>query len=291
MLRSMTGFGKAEHTFSDAGVRVEIRSLNGKMLDLNLKIPPLLKPYEFEIRSILKNNLWRGSLDVFIQVTRHGASRPMEINTGLARSYFESINAMISDFQLPKDNLMSAILQLPEVVAPSAEELSESEWEQIKQVLEEAIQKLDAHRINEGKVLEKELLLRIQNIENFQAGIRELEPLRKEKIRKRLEDALSEWMSKEQIDKNRLEQELIFYIEKLDITEEQVRLANHCRYFREILKEESPAKGKKLNFILQETGREINTTGAKANDAELQRYVVQMKDELEKAKEQIMNVL
>ncbi len=291
MIRSMTGFGKAEHTFSDTTIRVEIRSLNGKMLDLNLKIAPLLKPYEFEIRNILKKNLLRGSLDVLIQVIKSGASRPMEINMDLARRYFASIKMLTSEFQIPQDGLMSAILQLPEVVAPSAEEMSKSEWEQVKSVLEEAIQKLDAHRISEGKALEKDLMMRIQNIEDYQASIKEKEPLRKDKIRKKLEEALTEWMNKKQIDQNRLEQELIIYIEKMDITEEQVRLLNHCRYFREILKEEEAAKGKKLNFILQETGREINTTGAKANDADLQRYVVKMKDELEKAKEQIMNVL
>lgn len=291
MIRSMTGFGKAEQALSDTIVRIEVRSLNGKLLDINLKIPPLLKPFEFEIRNTLKQHLIRGSLDVTIQITKSGAARPMEINTDLARRYFETISSMAAEFQLSKNDLIGALLRLPEVVTPSAEELSEGEWQQVKQVLERAIHALDEHRINEGNILEKDLLLRIQNIEDHQLAIQKKEPLRKEKVRQRLEQALAEWMNKDQVDQNRLEQELIFYIEKMDISEEQVRLANHCRYFKEILGEKDIAKGKKLNFILQEIGREINTTGAKANDADLQRWVVKMKDELEKAKEQIMNVL
>ncbi len=291
MIRSMTGFGKAEQTFSEMIIRVEIRSLNGKQLDINFKAPPLLKPFEIEIRNILKHKLHRGSLDVIIQVMQNGTARPMEINTELAVSYYQSINQLASALSLAQNDVLSALLKLPDVVVPATDELSEAAWNALKNVLNEAADTLDQHRRNEGKILEEDLLLRVQQIERYQEAIEKIAPERKIKMRQRLEKTLEEWMNKEQIDQNRLEQELIFYIEKFDISEEQVRLANHCRYFREILKESDLTKGKKLNFILQEMGREINTTGAKANDAGLQRYVVKMKDELEKAKEQVMNVL
>jgi uncharacterized protein (TIGR00255 family) len=187
--------------------------------------------------------------------------------------------------------MLNALLKLPEVVVPSTEELPEEEWIQVKKVLIAAIEDIDKHRLDEGISLERDLLLRINNIEAYQLKIKEQEPFRKEKIRQRLEMSLEEWINKENIDKNRLEQELIFYIEKLDISEEQVRLSNHCRYFKEVLNDNEFARGKKLNFILQEIGREINTTGSKANDTNIQQWVVRMKDELEKAKEQVMNVL
>lgn len=291
MIRSMTGFGKSEQTFSAMNIRVEIRSLNGKQLDINLKTPPLLKPFEIELRKILKQELLRGSLDVTIQVIQNGATRPMEINTALAEKYYQSIHHLASELNLPQNDVINALLKLPDVVVPAAEKLSDDEWHAIKQALNEAIADLDTHRQDEGNVLEKDLLLRVQHIEDYQKDIEKIEPERKNKVRQRLENALQEWLNKDQIDQNRLEQELIFYIEKFDISEEQVRLANHCRYFRDVLNEKDFAKGKKLNFILQEMGREINTTGAKANDAELQRCVVKMKDELDKAKEQVMNVL
>lgn len=287
----MTGFGKAETTDESLTTTVEIKSLNGKQLDLNLKLSPLLKSYEFEIRNILKQSLHRGSLDVTINIKQHGATRPMVINIELARKYYESISAMSQEFGLSDQDVLGALLKLPEVVSPSSEELPGEDWKKVKATLLQAIEELDRHRLDEGRSLEADLLLRVANIERYQKKIAEKEPLRKEKIRQRLEAALSEWTNSGSVDSNRLEQELIYYIEKLDISEEEVRLSNHCRYFREILKEDSVTRGKKLNFMLQEMGREINTTGAKANDADIQQWVVKMKDELEKAKEQILNVL
>lgn len=291
MIRSMTGFGKAETTNKGLTATVEIKSLNGKQLDLNLKLSPLLKPYEFEIRNLLKQSLYRGSLDVTINIRQDGASRPMVINIELARKYYESISAMAKEFGLPDKDVLGSLLKLPEVVNPSSEELPEEDWGKVKATLLLAIEELDRHRLDEGISLEKDLLLRVGNIEKYQEKITEKDPARKEKIRQRLETALAEWTNSGNIDKNRLEQELIYYIEKLDISEEEVRLSNHCRYFRQVLKEDSETRGKKLNFILQEMGREINTTGSKANDADIQQWVVKMKDELEKAKEQILNVL
>ncbi len=291
MLRSMTGFGKAEMTKGEITASVEIKSLNGKQLDINLRIPAMLKPYEFDIRNELQRCLIRGSLEVSINIRQNGSSRPMVINTDLAKKYYESIFLLAKELDLPQNDVLSALLKLPEVVVPSTEEMSEEEWLHVKETLKRCIEDLDKHRLDEGAVLEKDLLLRIHHIEAGQEEIQAEDPLRREKIRQRLEASLEEWIGKENIDKNRLEQELIFYIEKLDISEEQVRLRNHCRYFKEVLKDEEQASGKKLNFILQEIGREINTTGAKANDVVIQQCVVRMKDELEKAKEQIMNVL
>lgn len=287
----MTGFGKAETNSNSLTTTVEIKSLNGKQLDVNLKLSPLLKAFEFEIRSLLKQSLHRGSLDVTINIRQNGAIRPMVINTELAGKYYESISAMAQEFGLTNQDVLGALLKLPEVVSPSTEELPEEDWEKVKATLLLAIEELDRHRLDEGQSLEDDLLLRVSNIEKFQRNITEKEPARKEKIRQRLETALSEWANSATMDKNRLEQELVYYIEKLDISEEEVRLTNHCRYFREVLKEDSVTRGKKLNFILQEMGREINTTGSKANDSDIQQWVVKMKDELEKAKEQILNVL
>lgn len=291
MLRSMTGFGKAQSTIGDLVIIAEIKSLNGKQLDMNLKMSPVLKPYEFDIRDILHQSLLRGSLDVTLNINKNGTAKPMTINMELVRQYYQNLAMLANELKISQDNILNALLRLPEVVIPSSEELTAKQWEKVRETFEAAVLEVDKHRMNEGATLEKDLLVRIENIENYGEKVKEIEPLRKEKVRQRLETALAEWMHVDNIDKNRLEQELIFYIEKMDISEEQVRLANHCSFFKEVLKENSAARGKKLNFILQEIGREINTTGAKANDADLQRWVVKMKDELEKAKEQIMNVL
>lgn len=287
----MTGFGKAEKTHGEITTVAEIKSLNGKQLDITLKIPPLLRPYEFEIRTLIQQALLRGSVDVTINIRQNGATRPMVINSTLAGHYYQHISAMAKELHLPETDILSALLKLPEVVSPSAEEISEAEWAEVKGVLAEAIEDLDTHRLDEGVSLENDLVLRITHIENLQREVKAQEPQRRERIRQRLDSSLEEWISKENIDKNRLEQEMVYYIEKLDISEELVRLANHLRYFREVMEEPDRAMGKRLNFVLQEIGREINTTGAKANDSLIQQSVVKMKDELEKAKEQIMNVL
>lgn len=291
MIRSMTGFGRAENTTNGTTVTAELKSLNGKQLDLNLKLSPLIKAYEFEIRDMLQQSLYRGSLDVLINIKQNGATRPMVINIELAKKYYENISTMARELSLPEHDILNALLKLPEVVSPSTEELSVDEWEKVKATLLAAIHDLDQHRQDEGRVLEQDLMRRIENIETYQLQIAEREPVRKEKVRQRLETVLEEWSGSGSVDKNRLEQELIYYIEKLDISEEQVRLENHCRYFKEVLGEKEITRGKKLNFILQEMGREINTTGSKANDADIQQWVVKMKDELEKAKEQVLNVL
>ena len=291
MLKSMTGFGRAEVTRGETTVVAEIKSLNGKQFEVNLKMSPLLKPYEFDIRNLLQQELQRGTLDATINIKQNGATRPVVINTELARYYHAAISSMATELSLPQEDMLNVLMKLPEVVTPASEQMQESEWLEVEKVIRTAVGDMDAHRADEGTMLEKDLLTRIENILLYTEKVKELDPLRKEKARTRLETLLAEHVGKENVDANRMEQELIFYLEKLDISEELVRLQNHCRYFKDILAEAEAAKGKKLGFVLQEIGREINTTGSKANDAGIQQWVVMMKDELEKAKEQVLNVL
>lgn len=291
MLKSMTGFGRAEMRVGDKTFLVDIKSLNGKQFELNLKMPAFLKPFEFEIRTILSSNLNRGTVDCSISLKESGATKPVSINTDLAKAYYQPIAELSKELGLDPSTILSTIIKLPEVITPTGETLNDEEWEDFKKVLKMATDNLNLHRLEEGKVLEADLLSRIINIEKLQEEVKTLEPLRKGKIKDNLTKLLEESVGKENYDSNRLEQELIYYIEKIDLSEEQVRLKNHCDYFKSILNEEEENKGKKLSFILQEIGREINTTGAKAYDSSIQKCVVQMKDELEKAKEQILNVL
>ena len=291
MLYSMTGYGRAEQTIGDKTFLVEVRSLNGKQFDLRINVPALLKPYEFDIRNALNEGLQRGSVECFITIKQNGTGKPVSINTDLAKAYYEPVAALAKELGLPEGDILSTLLKLPEVITASSETLSDNDWEGFQKVLKEAIYQLNEHRKNEGLSLEADLLLRVSNIEKHQEALTILAPKRRIKIKEGLVKLLEEQVGKENYDGNRLEQELIFYIEKIDISEEQVRLNNHCAYFRSILAEKELSKGKKLSFILQEFGREINTTGSKANDVEIQQLVILMKDELEKAKEQILNVL
>ena len=292
MLRSMTGYGRAEITLGEKLLSAEIRSLNGKQIDLLLKVPAPLKPYEFEIRNIINEHLQRGSIECTIALKLNGTAKPASINLELVKAYFHQLNALAHELKADDHQLLASILRLPDVVAASTELLNEREWSGFKKTLMDAINMLNQHRTDEGNVLETELRLRIANIVALQKKIVQLEPLRKEKIRENLLKLLHEYVNKEAgVDMNRFEQELIYYIEKIDLTEEQVRLSNHCNYFISLLDEQEINKGRKLSFLLQEIGREINTTGSKAYDAAIQKCVVEMKDELEKAKEQVLNVL
>ena len=291
MVRSMTGFGRAEGSIGRKTFLIDIKSLNGKQFDLQVRLPALLKPQEFEIRRMLSEGLIRGSVECVISLKETGEAKPFTINTELAKAYHQPLSELASALQLSTNDLLSVLVKMPEVIVPSSETLEESEWKSFQHLLTEAIQSLNAHRENEGAMLQTDLLQRIDRIEALQQDILALEPKRKQKIREGLTKLLEEEVGKEKYDANRLEQELIFYIEKIDISEEQTRLANHCQYFRSLFEENDPSKGKKLSFVLQEIGREINTTGAKAYDASIQRCVVEMKDELEKAKEQILNLL
>lgn len=287
----MTGYGRAEQAIGDKNFLIEIKSLNGKQFDLRLNIPALLKPYEFDVRNLLNEGLQRGSVECNITIKLNGANKPVTINTDLAKAYFQPVSQLANELGLATGDILSTILKLPDVITPSTEMLSESEWSHFENLLKEAIAQLNNHRKEEGKSIEADLLVRLKNIEEQQQLITQLEPLRRTKIKEGLVKVLEENVGKENYDPNRLEQELIYYIEKIDISEEQVRLNNHCAYFRTVLNESGLSKGKKLSFILQEFGREINTTGSKAYDATMQKAVILMKDELEKAKEQILNVL
>lgn len=291
MLKSMTGFGRAEHTAGDKTFFVEIKALNGKQFELQLKLPPLLKPFEFEIRNLLQEGLVRGSIDCYIVIKQNGASRPVVVNTDLVRAYYMQLDVLAKEMQADTQSLLGAILRLPEVVSPSTEVMSDEDFNLFKNTLQSAIQELNQHRLEEGASLTKDLHQRIHHIREQESAILQLEPKRMERIRSEINQLLTEHVGMENIDQNRLEQELIYYMEKIDIHEEQIRLKQHCDYFLEVMQSSDPGKGKKLSFILQEIGREINTTGSKAYDADIQKCVVQMKDELEKAKEQVLNVL
>ncbi len=291
MLKSMTGFGRVEKAVGDKTFLIEIKSLNGKQFELNLKLHALLKPYEFTIRNMLSAQLQRGSVECTIVLKQTGTANTVSINTALIKTYYEPIGALAKELNVGADYALGAILRLPDVVTPATDSIQEAEWKQFQTLLQEAVTEIDKHRMNEGSALQKDLEERINNILAYQEKVATLEPLRQHKIRENLVKLLEEKVGKEQYDANRLEQELIYYIEKIDLSEEQVRLRNHCDYFLNILSDEESSKGKKLSFVLQEIGREINTTGAKANDAGIQKIVVLMKDELEKAKEQVLNVL
>jgi uncharacterized protein (TIGR00255 family) len=291
MVKSMTGFGRAEQTVGGKTFMVDIKSLNGKQFELQLKLPGFLKPFEFQIRKLISEKLGRGSLDCTISLKQTGNAKPVSINTDLAKAYHKALAELSTELGLDPSNILSTLVKLPEVITPTGDTLTDEEWDQFQKVILLAIADLDEHRLNEGSSLEEDLLLRIDNILRQQEEIIKLEPMRQQKIREGLKKLLEEHVGKENYDPNRLEQELIYYIEKIDISEEQVRLKNHCDYFKGIIRESGDGKGKKLSFILQEIGREINTTGSKAYDSTIQQCVVLMKDELEKAKEQVLNVL
>jgi len=291
VLYSMTGFGRSEQTIGGKTFLVEVRSLNGKQFDLRINIPGLLKPYEFDIRNILNETLQRGSVECIITLKQNGASKPVSINTELAKAYYKPVAELAHELNLDTSSILSTLLKLPEVITSTTEVLSDEEWTLFEKVLRDALAQLIEHRKEEGRSMAADLVSRIDKIELLQEEIKKIEPARREKIREGLVKVVEDNIGKENYDKNRLEQELIYYIEKIDISEEQVRLKNHCNYFRDIMKETDASKGKKLSFILQEIGREINTTGSKAYDAVVQKSVVLMKDELEKAKEQVLNVL
>jgi uncharacterized protein (TIGR00255 family) len=291
MLYSMTGFGHAEASVNGRQVSVELKALNGKQFDINTKLPPILRSYELDIRNLLSALLIRGTIDLNIAVKTEGASKPMVVNTELAVFYYNGIKQIAEKTGLPQDNMLSTLMRMPEVVAPDQDVMPEEEWEKVKQIIINAAKDLMEHRRKEGVALLKDISERINNIDKFHESILPLEPERIERIRTRLSQWLEEVTAKEKVDANRFEQEMIYYIERIDFTEEKTRLKQHCIYFNDVVSQNEAAVGRKLNFIMQEIGREINTLGSKANHAEIQQIVINMKDELEKAKEQILNIL
>ena len=291
MLYSMTGFGRAEAMVNGRQVVVEMKALNGKQFDMATKLPPILRSYELDIRNLLNALLIRGTIDLTVNVRQEGASKPMVINTDLALFYYQSMKQIAQKTGLPEENVLATLMRMPEVVAPDQDVLPENEWEKVKAVIEDAAKQLMEHRRHEGAAMLKDITLRISNIDKLHDKIVPLEAERMERIRTRINQWLEDMAGKEKIDPNRFEQEMIYYLERMDFSEEKIRLKQHCGYFNDTINENDAAIGRKLNFILQEIGREINTLGSKANHAEIQQIVINMKDELEKAKEQILNIL
>jgi uncharacterized protein (TIGR00255 family) len=287
----MTGFGRAAATISNRQVSAEIKSLNGKQFEIISKFPQQLRAYEMDIRSALSALLLRGTTDVTISIKQDGMSRPVSVNVELAITYYRGMQEIARRLEVPEQDMLPTIMRMPEIVSSEQDVISEQDWVQIRALVMEAAGQLMEHRRQEGFSLEKDLITRIGNIEEHLQKILTLEPQRMEKVRLRLRNSLKELAGGELADENRFEQELIYYLEKMDFSEEKNRLTQHCNYFLETLAKEEKSKGKVLGFILQEIGREINTMGAKANDAAIQQIVVLMKDELEKAKEQVLNAL
>ncbi|WP_308662186.1 YicC/YloC family endoribonuclease [uncultured Alistipes sp.] len=286
----MTGFGKGEATFQNKKITVEIRSLNSKQLDLNLRLPSVYRQSEYELRTLIARTVQRGKVDVFVNVESQRVETPARINRELFREYLRQMNDTLAyaGIDADYDTLVPAILRMPEVVSAESETVSDEEHAALLSAAEAAAAHLDAFRVQEGAILIADLLRRVDLIEQYKEEVIPFEQARTQTIRARILDNLAQL--KVDVDSNRLEQEMIFYLEKLDITEEKVRLTNHCRYFREVAAGEEGV-GRKLGFIAQEMGREINTMGSKANETNIQILVVKMKDELEKIKEQVLNIL
>lgn len=292
MMYSMTGFGRAEGNVNNRQIVVEIKSLNGKQFEMSTKqLPPVLRSYELDLRNMLAAKLVRGTIDFNIAIKQDGASRPMLINTELAKYYYQGMKQISHDLGIVEENILYTLMRMPEVIAADQDVLPEAEWEQVMEIIVHAAAQLMKHRKDEGATLEKDMLERIRNIQALLEDILPLEAQRAEKLKTKLDQSLKAMVGSENVDANRYEQEIIYYLERIDFSEEKIRLKQHCDYFMEAAASEDFAKGKKLGFILQEIGREINTLGSKANHADIQKIVIGMKDELEKAKEQILNVL
>lgn len=290
MVKSMTGFGKGEATLQNKRITVEIRSLNSKQLDLSLRLPAVYRQSEYELRNVIARTIQRGKVDVFVSVESQSVETSARINREVFREYLRQMNDTLAfaGIDADYDAILPVIMRLPDVVATESEAISEEEHAALIAAAEAAAAQLDAFRTQEGAILIADLLRRVELIERYRDEVVPFEKARTETIRTRILDNLAKLPV--EVDRNRLEQEMIFYLEKLDITEEKVRLTNHCKYFREVAASEEGA-GRKLGFIAQEMGREINTMGSKANESNIQILVVKMKDELEKIKEQVLNIL
>lgn len=284
MIQSMTGFGKSVISLTDKHISIEIKSLNSKSIDINTRIPLLYREKELDFRKLIAERLLRGKIDFSIFVENIGTQTPSKINENIVKSYIEQMRSIVDGDRV---ELLKMAVRMPDALQTSQDTISEEEQEAIVQHIYLAVNELEKFRTQEGKVLEKDFILRIANINQYLQQVEALDSERLALIRERLEKAVAEIQN---VDANRFEQELIFYLEKLDITEEKIRLKKHLDYFLETLHSED-SNGRKLGFISQEIGREINTLGSKANFAPIQQLVVQMKDELEKIKEQVLNVL
>lgn len=292
MIKSMTGFGKATADCGMKKIIVEVKSLNSKQLDINLRTPTLYKEKDIEIRNMIKNALERGKVDMFIYFDNAEEDKDVAVNQSVVKQYYNQMLDVASSLgvEVDKGELLQTVMRFPDTMQVKMDELDEEAWNGLKSAIEQALADVDQFRVQEGKVLIADILKRIELIKSLSGEVPQFEKQRVVTIKQRLQDKMKEWGEIKNLDENRLEQEIIYYLEKLDITEEKVRLANHCKYFIETVEQEE-APGRKLGFIAQEIGREINTMGSKANDHDIQKLVVRMKDELEKIKEQSLNVL
>lgn len=290
MIKSMTGFGKGEATLPSKKITVEVRSLNSKQLDLSVRMPAVYRQKEFEMRSVAAATIQRGKADITVTVENTSVNTSAMVNKEIFGEYIRQVNEALtfSGLSADYDAIVPAVLRMPDVVSTQAENLTDQESAALMEALEQALKQFNSFREQEGATLITDLLRRVDLIEDYKRQVEPFEATRAETIKNRIRENLAQL--KVDIDTNRLEQEMIFYIEKLDITEEKVRLSNHCNYFREVAAQEE-APGRKLGFIAQEMGREINTLGSKSNEANMQILVVKMKDELEKIKEQVLNIL
>ncbi len=285
----MTGYGQAKRTFKDKTLSVEIRSLNSKFKDFRFKLPQNYRSKEQDIRKMITERIERGKIEVTVDVSSDYGDENYSINKALFTKYYNELQELSSSLNLNGGDIIQSIMRLPNVVATADNDFADEEWEELKATVADAITNFEAFRTEEGKALEDDLRNRIANITRH---LKELAPFEKEripKVRQRMQQNLDEFLGRDNVDKNRFEQEVLFYLEKIDINEEKVRLEQHCKYFLEELDKTASTKGRKLNFIGQEMGREINTLGSKAYSSDIQRFVVMMKDELEKIKEQVAN--
>jgi len=286
MIKSMTGYGKAECLLPSGKMTIEIRSLNGKKADISIKTSGIQREKEMEVRQFIAKELQRGNIDLFANFEQNAAEKAKQINKDIFNGYLEQINGL--GIQFSNDAILQTILRLPDIIEAKKEEITEETWNAIEQAIYQAVAALNEFRSKEGEILYKDVTSRVVLIESFVAEVEKHEQSRVEAVKERIHNRIEELGINP--DENRLEQEIVFYVEKLDINEEKVRLRQHCKYFMETINSE-PYPGKKLGFIAQEMGREINTMGSKANHAEIQKWVVRMKDELEKIKEQSLNIL
>ncbi|GIV31608.1 MAG: hypothetical protein KatS3mg029_0959 [Saprospiraceae bacterium] len=290
MLFSMTGYGRAVKNYGQKTISVELRSLNSKYTDIRLKVPSNFREREHYLRKLLSKEVERGKIEMTVEVKSHLGDDGYGLNMALFKKYYQELSALADELGTSKEGLIPGILRIPNVVMAEEEDIDEAEWQAILATVKEAIQKFHDFRLAEGTAMEEDLRQRVHNI---MEALKEIDPFEKERItllQNRLRQNLQEFFGKENVDENRFEQEVIFYLEKIDITEEKVRLSQHCQYFLEQLDNtNTTTKGRTLSFISQEMGREINTLGAKAYSADIQRIVVRMKDELEKIKEQVAN--
>lgn len=291
MVHSMTGYGEASGTYEQKKIRVELRSLNGKSTDVRIKMPSLYRTKELILRNIVLQSAKRGKLDLSIVFEGGEGDESYKINSTLTKKYFLELSSVAKELSVSSEGLLNAVLKIPNVIAVDDVTVSEAEWTFVENLVLKAIESLKSFRANEGAALEKDLSNHVLEIENQLEKVKEFEPGRIELLRSRFHKNLLQFTEEVNVDKNRFEQELMYYIEKLDISEEKIRLKQHCEYFKEILSKEDVAKGKKLNFISQEMGREMNTMGSKAQNSSIQQLVILMKDYLEKIKEQVLNIV